>query len=268
MRRLRLTFAHHFANSPTQTIPGTGVTICTASPSHPSSSGDPAGPPEKRARVDATHPTVVQCTRCLHSITDADANFCSNCGSALGVQAASVEVQIEGFLYGPGGLKCTEDDWDGLRASLQEFFKIRGVKDEASDSDGEMLPDASDSSDSIHVIENYVEKIWCLQEGIDKKFRNGVPIETLVDKLKQSLVNPMTGDFLILNVARANIRERRSCKRSVRYYTFDHRRLWCMYHAGCRAVRVRVTRSGRDWDEFFNKADGLGRLVTELEVRE
>ena len=46
-----------------------------------------------------------QCTRCLHSNTDTDANFCSKCGSALGVQAASVEVHIEGFLRGPGGLK-------------------------------------------------------------------------------------------------------------------------------------------------------------------
>eukprot|EP00973_Karenia_brevis_P043879 6076798-Karenia_brevis.AAC.1 len=77
----------------------------------------------------------------------------------------------------------------------------------------------------------------------------------------------MTDDFLILNVVRANIRERGRRKRSVRYYTFDHRRFWCMYHAGCRAVRVRVTRSGRDWDELFNKADGLGRPITELKKR-
>ena len=62
--------------------------------------------------------------------------------------------------------------------------------------------------------------------------------------LKQCLVNPMADDFLILNVAQANIRERHCQKRKVRYYTFDHRRLWCMYHAGCRAVRVRVARSG------------------------
>ena len=53
-------------------------------------------------------------TRQLPSITDANASFCS---------------------------KCTEDDWDGLRASSQEFLKIQGVKDEASDSDAEMLPD-------------------------------------------------------------------------------------------------------------------------------
>ncbi len=80
-------------------------------------------------------------------------------------------------------------------------------------------------------------------------------------------VDPMSDDFLILNVARANIRERGSHKWSVRYYTFDHRRFWCMHRAGCKAVRVRVTISGRDWDEFFNKADGVGRPVTELRMR-
>ena len=138
-------------------------------------------------------------TRQLPSITAANASFCS---------------------------KCTEDDWDGLRASSQEFLKIQGVKDEASDSDAEMLPDDSDSTNSIHVFENYCEK--------------------------QSLVNPMSDDFLILNVARANIRQRASCKRSVRYYTSDYRRLWCMYDAGFRAVRVRVTRSARVWNEYFD----------------
>ena len=46
--------------------------------------------------------------------------------------------------------------------------------------------------------------------------------------------------------------KRASCKRSVRYYTSDYRRLWCMYDAGCRAVRVRVTRSGRVWNEYFD----------------
>ena len=102
------------------------------------------------------------------------------------------------------------------------------------------------------------EQHWC------KVQKKGPKIETLVDKLQRSVVSPMIDDFLILNVARANIRERGSHKRSVRYYTFDHRRLWCMYRAGCKAVRVRITRSGRDWDEFFNKADGLGRPATDL----
>ena len=65
----------------------------TAEPSHARSSSYLAGPMEKRARVDAVRPAVVQCTGCLRSITDVEANFCSKCGKALGVQAEQVEAQ-------------------------------------------------------------------------------------------------------------------------------------------------------------------------------
>ena len=65
----------------------------TAEPSHARSSSYLAGPMEKRARVDAVRPTVVQCIGCLRSITDVEANFCSKCGRALGVQAQHVEAQ-------------------------------------------------------------------------------------------------------------------------------------------------------------------------------
>ena len=100
--------------------------------------------------------------------------------------------------------------------------------------------------------------------------KGGPPIETLVDRLRRSEVNPMTDEFLILNVAQANMREcgpSKHHKHTVRYYTFDHRRFWCMHQAGCTAVRVRLTRSGRERDELFNKADGLGRPIAKLEVR-
>ena len=66
--------------------------------------------------------------------------------------------------------------------------------------------------------------------------KGGPPIETLVDRLRRSEVNPMTDEFLILNVAQANMREcglSKHHKHTVRYYTFDHRRFWCMHQAGC-----------------------------------
>ena len=100
--------------------------------------------------------------------------------------------------------------------------------------------------------------------------KGDTPIETLIDRLRRSEVNPMTDEFLILNVAQANMRERgpsKHHKHTVRYYTFDHRRFWFMHQAGCTAVRVRVTRSGRERDELFNKADWLGRPIAKLEVR-
>ena len=55
----------------------------------------------------------------------------------------------------------------------------------------------------------------------------------------------MEDEFLILKVARASIR-----KQGIRYYTFDHRRLWCMYQAGCAAMRVRVVMFGRSCRAF------------------
>ena len=116
-----------------------------ASPSQPNNSRSPAGAPEKFVRVEAAQLTTVQCTHCSHSnfvTADADAKFCNKCGNALWVPAASAGVRIE----------------DALRASLQEFLKIHGVKDESSDSDGEMPYDANDS---IHVIENVGERICC-----------------------------------------------------------------------------------------------------------
>ena len=74
-----------------------------------SSSVDPAGPPEKHARVGAVSPMLVQCIRCLHTLADADASFCSKCGNSLGSQTAYVDVQIKGIPNGPGRLKSTEE---------------------------------------------------------------------------------------------------------------------------------------------------------------
>ena len=72
----------------------------------------------------------------------------------------------------------------------------------------------------------------------------------------------MTCDSLILNVAVANFHDG-----TRRYYTFDHRRLWCMYQAGCQRIRVRVIMQSKVFDAFAKKADGLGRRLTDLRVR-
>ena len=45
--------------------------------------------------------------------------------------------------------------------------------------------------------------------------------------------------------ALANVRLRNG-SRVRRYYTFDHRRLWCMYKAGCPRLRFQVKLCGRD----------------------
>ena len=132
-------------------------------------------------------------------------------------QTTPDELRIEGFYNGPGGLKCSEDDWDGFRAILQEHKKREGVKDEVLDADRESLPHANDSNDAIRVVEIDVEEIWCLQQHISKRFRDGRRIEILVHDLQRSLKEPTADDSLLLNVARINMIEHRPRKRRVRY---------------------------------------------------
>ena len=68
----------------------------------------------------------------------------------------------------------------------------------------------------------------------------------------------------------AKLRDREG-REIVRYYTFDHRRAWCMYQAGVKRLRVRIKdhgniRCGPDWDELGRKGDGF-RLIKDLVVR-
>ena len=92
----------------------------------------------------------------------------------------------------------------------------------------------------------------------------------LIDALKQGEKDPMKDNFLILNAVEVSIRssesrrvgERRTPRR-VGYWTFDHRRLFCLRQAGCTRVRLRIQLSGRAVDEMFNKAmDCLGCRTT------
>ena len=101
-----------------------------------------------------------------------------------------------------------------------------------------------------------------LQGSNGGKFRNGDDLQSLVRALLNSEVDPMTTDWLVLKVAVAKV------GKILRYYTFDHRRLWCLYQARCKRIRVRIAMSGRIFDEFVRKADGLGRKVSELDVLE
>ena len=193
----------------------------------------------------------------------ASVKFCNQCGDVLEIRhEMEDDVKIQGFFYGSGGLKFADDDWDGLRASLLEFIARTGCKDEPPDSDVEGPRDFEKSIGAIEVIEDFGEKVWCLQNSIRNRFRDGRPIQQLVDKLRTGVADPMLDEELIISVAKVNIRTQ-----GTRYYTFDHRRLWCMHWGGCRALRVRIRICGPTVDEMFNKADGLGRPLQMLKVR-
>ena len=58
----------------------------------------------------------------------------------------------------------------------------------------------------------------------------------------------MKDNRLILNMARAEINGH------VRYYTFDHRRCWCMLQAGVTMVRARIRLHSTRW---FARATAL-----------
>ena len=57
--------------------------------------------------------------------------------------------------------------------------------------------------------------------------------------------------------------EKLGCQKR-RYYTFAHRRLWCMYLAGCQSIHVRAIMKNKVFDAFARKADGLGRSLTKM----
>ena len=79
-------------------------------------------------------------------------------------------------------------------------------------------------------------------------------MESLIASLKADPELPMKDRRLILNMARAEINGH------VRYYTFDHRRCWCMLKAGVEMVRARIRLQGPAFNEMVRKSNGLGAI--------
>ena len=72
-----------------------------------------------------------------------------------------------------------------------------------------MKEEVDESSDDgfgeIVVVDNCADHILALQESIGGKFRNGDDLQSLVRALRNSEVDPMTTDWLILKVAVAKV---------------------------------------------------------------
>ena len=87
---------------------------------------------------------------------------------------------IQGFTSGGDAqLRFHKDDWDGLRAAVAAACaRANTVKEEVDE-----------SSD----------------DGFGGKFRNGDDLQSLVRALRNSEVDPMTTDWLILKVAVAKV---------------------------------------------------------------
>ena len=182
-----------------------------------------------------------------------DASMMNELGSAL---AASLrDVQIIGCTTDKGEEVENEDDWDALRSRFAEMATASSIKEE-SESDEELV---ATIGEIVHVS---ITDVFHLQPRCSRALRNGTTPQTLTSLIKRGRHDPMKDDFLILNAAMANVRlsraggskHRRSRRKHVIYYAFDHSRLYCMREAGCDTVRLRVQLCGRAFDEFANKA--------------
>lgn len=142
-----------------------------------------------------------------------------------------------------------EDDWDSLRAEVARIVSP-GIKEELHED---------------YIVEAALERVWPIQESIRHTFRDTRhTLESTKSDLLNGVIDPMRDDFLILNVAAAHVRG----ESTLRYYTYDHRRAWCMHEAGVSKVRLRLVLIGPSFDEFVRKADGLGKRIVELRLRD
>lgn len=176
------------------------------------------------------------------------AKFCMECGDPLGIKAQGStnqdELQIIGFSV--EGLEETieEDDWDALRALVHSKATL-AVKQE-----DENAPLPIEEEPEVVPLED----VWPLQKTISRRFRNGASLESLIASLNTDRQLPMKDNRLILNMARAEINGH------VRYYTFDHRRCWCMLQAAVTMVRARIRLQGPAFNEMVRKSNGLGAV--------
>jgi hypothetical protein len=106
------------------------------------------------------------------------------------------------------------------------------------------------------VAEVDIQEVLAVQKSISDHFRDGRPLSRLIDDLLSGAVHPLRDDFLMLQVAAAN----------GRYYTFDHRRLWCMYKAGFTRVRVALNGGPSAVEQLVFRGK-LGLHVGHLVVR-
>lgn len=141
---------------------------------------------------------------------------------------------------------CEEDDWEYLRQLVRQRA---GTK--AEDGWDEMGMSGS------QIVEVSVDRVLCLQNRISRKLRNGTGLEDLIAQLQAGEVDPMRTNWLVLDMARASWYDRPTNSHITRYYTFDHRRFYCMWQAGFEKIRARIVLENSFFNDFARKADSL-----------
>ena len=158
----------------------------------------------------------VSCKNCAQTTLLPAAAFCAYCGVKL--HDTPREVVIQGLRERSGeDLKFGEDDWDWLRAQIASVNFDSAVKEEQTSSEEEPDQLISGNGNAISILEGVAENVWALQESIGRRFQNGAPIQKLIDQLDKNKVDPMTDDFLIINVGVASLRVHGYRRRFTRY---------------------------------------------------
>ena len=129
---------------------------------------------------------------------------------------------------------CEEDDWDALRCLVTSRFR---VKEKAADDP----PAFQHDLESILVLENWVTCVRCLHNSISSLFRDGRCLESLIQDLQSGHMDPMTNANMVVRIANAEFRDG-----PPKFYTFDHKRLYCLWQARVPNIRVscKVARQG------------------------
>ena len=165
------------------------------------------------------------------------------------ITEAASELQILGFnLDGGETVFCEEDGWEMLKQTIASRMD---VKEEF----------ICNESGHFEELENFEKCVLCLQKGISPRFRRRNTLESVIQDLKGGRLDPLTASFLTIRVAKATFLH------PPKYYTFDHRRLWCMWKASVPRIRIKVVVEGGWFNEFIKKADGVGHTLSELQVR-
>ena len=108
-----------------------------------------------------------------------------------------------------------------------------------------------------------IPQVLCLQSRISATLRNGMRLDDLIQRLQQGEVHPNREPWLVLKMSKATWRDRHG-RQITQYYTFDHRRLYCIWKAGYRRVRAEIVLAGAAFNEFARKADRLGTALEPL----
>ena len=82
-------------------------------------------------------------------------------------------------------------------------------------------------------------------------FRDGKQLADTVKALREKHLDPLSTEFLTIDVIRVRLRRRQGGSSRARqvYYTLDHQRLKCMQEAGCQKILARVVLQ----DPFFGR---------------